>query len=113
LPKRFRIFIASLWKVKNSQFWFFLKETTDERDAIHLLGVTVVIEGEHKIRPRLPHHNIPTGNRAARVLVCDHCCVWHVFPDDVHRVICATAVGCDQHFNWRGIERGNHFTGTL
>src|SRR6266436_4962420 len=43
LRKRFGIFIASLWKVKNSQFWFFLKETTDERDAIHLFRIAVVI----------------------------------------------------------------------
>jgi len=58
LRKCFGIFIASLWKVKNSQFWFSLKETTDERDAIHLLRVTIVIEGEHKISSRLPHNNI-------------------------------------------------------
>src|SRR6202035_946840 len=30
LRKCFGILIASLWKVKNSQFWFFFKETTDE-----------------------------------------------------------------------------------
>ena len=112
LRKRFGIFIASLWKVKNSQFWFFLKETTNERDAIHLFRIAVVIESEHKIRPRLPHHNIPTSNRPAHVLVYDHCCVWHVSSDDVHCVI-RTAVGCDQHFNRRRIERGNYFTGTL
>src|SRR6266513_4790986 len=56
LRKRFGIFIASLWKVKNSQFWFFLEETTNERDAIHLFRIAVVIESEHKIRPRLPQH---------------------------------------------------------
>src|SRR5947208_16148397 len=78
LRKRFGIFIASLWKVKNSQFWFFLKETTDERDAIHLFRIAVVIESEHKIRPRLPHHNSPTSTRPAHVLVYDHCCVSHV-----------------------------------
>ena len=112
LRKCFGIFIASLWKVKNSQFWFSLKETTDERDAIHLLRVTIVIEGEHKISSRLPHHNIPRSNRPARVLVYDYCRVWRVLPDDVHCVIC-TAVGCDQHFNRRRLKRGNYFTGTL
>jgi len=43
----------------------FLKETTDEADAIHLLRVAVVIESEHKIPPGLPHHSIPTSNGAA------------------------------------------------
>jgi hypothetical protein len=36
-------------EVKNSQFGSFSK-TTDERDAIHLFRVAVVVEREHKIR---------------------------------------------------------------
>ena len=71
LRKRFGIFIRALRKMQHRKSWTLLKDWDESGNAIQLLRITVIVQRQHQIPPRLPHHPITRSNGTSPSLMHD------------------------------------------
>ena len=97
LLQRLGVFVSPLRKMGHGHFRLFGEERNDARQAIQLLRIAIVVQGEDQIAARLAHHAVPRGDRTLPCLVHDQ---FRVRQCRFHELRCAVraTVGGDQDF---------------
>jgi hypothetical protein len=83
-----------------------LKGSDDASDAIQLFRITIIIQSQHQIPPRLAHHAIARRNRADPWLVCNQRYLGKFIGYHIKRSI-GTSIGRHKHLIWSRPELHN------